>query len=169
MTAKEKRDAINKLTAYIHCLKCQRSGKVCNDNCPTQYEAGNCGEIIKNLEFLLEEVKNMPILSKSAFNSLAFYEPLELCEDTISREAMLKTQAKYADQMGATKFWQMRDDIRALPPVQPTRKKGHWIPVKEEEKWLYMGLAYKCSNCDSAVDDDTDYCPDCGAEMESEE
>lgn len=65
MTAKEKEDAINELTAYIHCLKCDRSGKVCDDNCPTQYEAGNCGEIIKNLEFLLEEVKKMPIQPKA--------------------------------------------------------------------------------------------------------
>lgn len=168
MTAKEKRDAINELTAYIHCLKCQKSGKVCNDNCPTQYEAGNCGEIIKNLEFLLEEVKMVPILSKSAYNLLAFYEPLELCEDTISREAMLKIQAKYAEYMGATKFWQMWDDIKALPSIQPARKKGHWTngdnvcPCCGEDK-------FKNLDADIWSDWQPKYCPNCGAEMKGEE
>ena len=41
------------------------------------------------------------------------------CDDTISRQAVLKIQAKYAEHIGATKFWQMRDDIKALPPVTP--------------------------------------------------
>ncbi len=39
-----------KLKAFITCLKCEVSGKSCDDNCPTQYEAGNMGEIIENLE-----------------------------------------------------------------------------------------------------------------------
>ena len=42
----------NKLKAFITCLKCEVSGKCCNDNCPTQYEAGNMGEIIENLEVI---------------------------------------------------------------------------------------------------------------------
>ena len=39
-----------KLKYYITCLKCQVSGKYCDDNCDTQYAAGHMGEIIKNLE-----------------------------------------------------------------------------------------------------------------------
>ena len=31
-------------------MKCEVSGKCCDENCPTQYDAGNMGEIIKNLE-----------------------------------------------------------------------------------------------------------------------
>lgn len=59
--------------------------------------------------------------------------------------------------------------ISALPSVTPTRKKGHWIPVKEGEKWLYMCLDYKCSNCDCGSADDSDYCPVCGSEMWEDE
>ena len=40
----------NKLKHFIACLKCEVSGKCCDDNCSTQYDAGNMGEIIENLE-----------------------------------------------------------------------------------------------------------------------
>lgn len=40
----------NKLKHFITCLKCRISGKCCDDNCSTQYKAGNMGEIIENLE-----------------------------------------------------------------------------------------------------------------------
>lgn len=40
----------NKLKHLITCMKCEVSGKECDDNCPTQYNAGNMGEIIENLE-----------------------------------------------------------------------------------------------------------------------
>lgn len=39
-----------KLKHLITCMKCETSGKACDENCPTQYEAGNMGEIIENLE-----------------------------------------------------------------------------------------------------------------------
>lgn len=39
-----------KLKHFITCMKCEVSGKVCDDDCSTQYEAGNMGEIIENLE-----------------------------------------------------------------------------------------------------------------------
>lgn len=41
-----------KLKHLITCMKCEVSGKSCDDNCPTQYEAGNMGEIIENLEVI---------------------------------------------------------------------------------------------------------------------
>lgn len=47
MTIKERN---NKLKHFITCLKCEVSGKRCDANCPTQYKAGNMGEIIENLE-----------------------------------------------------------------------------------------------------------------------
>lgn len=43
----------------------------------------------------------------------------EPCTDAISRQAVLEIQEKYAEHIGATKFWQMRDDIKALQPVTP--------------------------------------------------
>ncbi len=47
MTIKERN---NKLKHFITCLKCEVSGKHCDANCPTQYEAGHTGDIIENLE-----------------------------------------------------------------------------------------------------------------------
>ena len=45
-----------KLKCFIKCLKCEVSGKNCDTNCPTQYDAGNTGEIIENLEAISEHL-----------------------------------------------------------------------------------------------------------------
>ena len=152
MTAKEKEDAINELTAYIHCLKCDRSGKVCDDNCPTQYEAGNCGEIIKNLEFLLEEVKKMPTLFKSVYNLLANYEPLEPCDDAISRQAVLNLtkELRFNSVKGMEDYCYRcidPDEVEELPPITPTSSKMEqveWISVKDrmpkDGEWVLCQL-----------------------------
>lgn len=49
-----------KLKHFITCLKCEVSGKPCDDNCPTQYEAGNMGEIIENLEAISKLLEQEP-------------------------------------------------------------------------------------------------------------
>jgi len=55
----------------------------------------------------------------------------EPCEDAISRKAMLELQAKYAEDMGATKFGQMCDDIKALPPVIPQFKEKEFAKFND--------------------------------------
>lgn len=45
---------IYKLKKFITCLKCEVSGKPCDDNCPIQYEVGTRGELIENLESILK-------------------------------------------------------------------------------------------------------------------
>lgn len=50
-------DRNNKLKHFITCLKCEVSGKSCDVNCSTQYDAGNMGEIIENLEAISEALK----------------------------------------------------------------------------------------------------------------
>ncbi len=54
----------NKLKHFITCLKCEISGKCCDDNCSTQYDAGNMGEIIENLEAILKVLERETILDK---------------------------------------------------------------------------------------------------------
>jgi hypothetical protein len=49
-----------KLKHFIICLKCEVSGKVCDNNCPTQYNAGNMGEIIENLEAISKALEQEP-------------------------------------------------------------------------------------------------------------
>ena len=46
-----------KLKHYITCLKCELSGKSCEPDCITQFEAGNFGEIIENLEAISEIIE----------------------------------------------------------------------------------------------------------------
>lgn len=50
----------NKLKHFITCLKCEVSGKCCDDNCSIQYDAGNMGEIIKNLEAISKALEQEP-------------------------------------------------------------------------------------------------------------
>ena len=83
------------------------------------------------------------------------------CGDCISRQAMLEVQTKYAEHMGATKYWQMRDDIRTLSPVIPQPKIGRWMECGGDEPWL---KGYCCSLCNFTTAQKYDYCT-CGAKM----
>ena len=63
------------------------------------------------------------------------------------------------------------DEIKALPPVTPTRKKGKWI---YHEKSISTGFKdmRECSCCHCYFRWEmprNSYCPNCGAEMESGE
>ena len=140
-------------------MKCEVSGKVCDENCPTQYEAGNMGEIIENLEAISEIMEQQP------------------CEDCISRRAMLdglasiaKVKARSDAQkslMGRVMFFTER-----LPSVTPKEKTAAWVPTDEEPHEIY-----ECNACGWLLYDqdrtDFKYCPNCGAKMiepqESEE
>ena len=53
-------DRNKKLKHLITCMKCEVSGKICDANCPTQYEAGNMGEIIENLEAISKTLGQVP-------------------------------------------------------------------------------------------------------------
>ena len=54
----------NKLKHFITCLKCEISGKCCDNNCSTQYDAGNMGEIIENLEAISKALEQESVLDK---------------------------------------------------------------------------------------------------------
>lgn len=69
-----------KLKAFITCLKCEVSGKPCDDNCPTQYEAGNMGEIIENLETISKALEQEPTTKN---NTVDFNKINELADFAI--------------------------------------------------------------------------------------
>jgi len=57
MTIEER---VEKLRCLITCMKCEESGKECDANCHVQYEAGNMGEIIENLEAISKALEQEP-------------------------------------------------------------------------------------------------------------
>lgn len=102
------------------------------------------------------------------------------CEDTISRQAVKdKYRENYAshlkdDKRGIDLSKYMEEPyksfckfIDSIPPVTPKPKMGHWL-VKGQDAY--------CSTCniESAYNpfgasEFSDYCPHCGAKMESED
>lgn len=96
----------------------------------------------------------------------------EPCGDCVSREAVIEILENY----GCTnKEGLLFKDIRALPPVHPTREHGEWITEWNEHEREYFD---KCSVCGRTVIRGVltkiyAYCPRCGARMieplESEE
>ena len=154
-----------KLKHLITCMKCEVSGKVCDDNCPTQYEAGNMGEIIKNLEAISKMLEQEP------------------CEDAISRKAAIDYCYKLINvehQQGSDEmnYGQERVNqteailhhLELMPSVTPQSKTGQWNIYELaqggiNEKWL------ECSECkwSNALLIPRNYCPKCGARMMEKE
>ena len=145
----------NKLKYFITCMKCEVSGKCCDENCPIQYDAGNMGEIIENLEEISK------ILEQE-------------CEDAVSRQAVLDivkfeenwlSDAKSNNANADIAFSGIRTQVAKLSPVIPARKKGKWIYSGSYDE---VGTLY-CSNCKHEIDVSEGYfkwCPNCGAKME---
>ena len=63
-----------------------------------------------------------------------------------------------------------QDDVTEtiIKALEQGPKKGHWIEHPHEwgDNWQYS--QYECSCCHNWAYHDTDYCPNCGAEMESD-
>lgn len=87
-------------------------------------------------------------------------------EDCVSRQAMLDAITEIDGNINMDIYTnEVREIIENLPPVTPTRKKGKWI-FKDNSRDMW------CSNCDASFEEtpqDFNFCPNCGAEMESEE
>ena len=103
---------------------------------------------------------NNYIKSISKPTGLNFYDA-EPCEDAISRKALLKMQYRIDDSATlSTRDVVNVEDIEDAPSVTPKEKVGHW--EDSSNGWM-------CSICDREYSYDTNYCPNCGARMESEE
>lgn len=91
------------------------------------------------------------------------------CEDAISRQAMLDYQEYLHGKMSNEENYELWKFIKALPSVVPERKKAKWKEYPHEwgDNWQYSD--YECSICHNRTHFDTDFCPNCGAEMEREE
>ena len=82
--------------------------------------------------------------------------------DAVSRQAVLEQTyncSKDEFLRVTNPFHYLRKRINSLPPVTPTRPKGHWIEVDLD--------VWDCSECKegSCSGNKTNFCPNCGADM----
>ena len=84
-------------------------------------------------------------------------------DDVISRQVAIDLWEKYHPTI-AVDAMQYDAELRQLPPAQPERPKGKWV-----EKPHVYGVAY-CSLCDYELHtNDTNFCPNCGADMRGDQ
>lgn len=159
-----------------------RKEYLCVDrDCDIERSCGRCDLMIPSKEPILEAFRMaMDLLDRNATTKDC------LGVDAISRQAVLDSLVWYndANNLNAVKTIEM---IQALPSVNPT-KTGHWIETAEEyykainekgggvdENTPYFVDDIACSEClskFSVIDNETerfDFCPNCGARMESAE
>lgn len=92
------------------------------------------------------------------------------CEDCISREKAIEDVVKRTDMNDDT-MDVLIEKLQALPPVQPSRRKGKWIDTQPYYHDVYDKNAYYCSNCHDYYTRDwqeMNFCPNCGADMREE-
>lgn len=110
-------------------------------------------------DFLINYIEKLPSVTPMPLSS----------EDCVSRQAVLERINDWWGITATSGEPTICDYIRELPSVTPTRKVGEWITNSDIPDRLI------CSCCDSQYNmyfweqDNMHYCPNCGAEMESEE
>lgn len=150
---------VEKLKHFITCLKCEVSGKCCDNNCPTQYNAGNMGEIIENLEEIAKALEQEPTtkndLGVDCISRAEAIKCLE-CDFDITGKENMKTVVNYINSA--------HDKIVNLPRVKQEPKTGHWILDETDN-------SITCDKCGCLIwandisNGEAYYCPHCGAKM----
>ena len=95
--------------------------------------------------------------------------------DSLCDRVCQYSKKQRAAMCGACPLGSAFDVIEELPSAQPEQKPGKWIKPTGMMPPEYAGV-YRCSECGSFAMRDwkthkqtlTDYCPSCGARMESE-
>lgn len=149
MTREER---VEKLRCLITCMKCEESGKECDANCSVQYEAGNMGEIIENLEAISKALEKEScgnaISCEAVIEWLKAKDIIKLSsqEETVRKELKAlssnKPQLPYENAISRTDMLdaighgttytseELQKIIKALPPVDP-QTMDQWKELKE--------------------------------------
>jgi len=120
MTREER---IKKLRYLITCMKCKVSGKVCDDNCPTQYDAGNMGEIIENLEEIVKALDQEPT-TKSDLAQERYQDLIEHFGDEKVAKTILESRKEFKAWLERLRWIIKRADelARELEQIKRTTK-----------------------------------------------
>ena len=127
--------------------------------------------ILSELKVLMTKEKEPLLEEQEALDMAISALKQEPCEDAISREDVIKlVECSGYDLQFRTDNADMCDDVRKLPSVTPSRRKGHWIEERDDYGEIQ---GWHCSNCyeDSGFTTDCkwDSCPNCGADMRESE
>lgn len=130
-------------------------------------------EIVEGLKLLEDNMVHFDELQNDKGEWIDVHELLfeaiqalsqEPCEDAISREWLMR---KATERFYTTNYF---NHISAMIEEAPsvTQKSGHWIKAKP---WMIDNTSYKweCSECEKSERFRHNYCPNCGAKMESED
>ena len=118
--------------------------------------------------------REIMVLNSIARNGMAIKAlEQEPCEDVVSRQAVIDEIEFYQINPQHFDFVSLIDNIKDLPPVTSECKKGKWINKSQKSGCGITFVASECTccgkktlfNCDELI---YRYCPNCGAEMESE-
>ena len=86
----------------------------------------------------------------------------------IDEKEVLKILKRYEGRMNPTAYFSLEADIVNIEQYAEP-KTGHWIMTGDHYTGAYEDINYvKCSCCGEYSLEEGDYCPNCGAKMESE-
>lgn len=121
----------------------------------------NIGMALAKLELL--EKQGCKVIEPSVSSS----EKPNKCEDAISRQAVLDVtweEPSYTDALNV--LTEVRDKVKALPPVTPHHKMGQWIEHVERDDWDDSEeVWYECDQCHTDWGGPVNFCPNCGVRM----
>ena len=96
-------------------------------------------------------------------------------DDLISRKALLKLQFEADEWNQKTGFYDLPvvavENIETAPSVDAVEVvHGRWEYDFEPIAWCedYVKVVYTCSVCECRSQDESHYCPNCGAKMDGE-
>ena len=142
-------------------------------------------EAIENLKCLFEStyVDRFEDAENEALKIAIKALEQEPCEDAINRDELLKAIDTW-DKFGCdadTKLVRYQDHyvpyihyddvvkcIKGMPPVNLQPKIGYWLPYAEIDGKTVEWVCSSCRHIKSTTKNKTEYCPVCGARMESE-
>ena len=130
-------------------------------------------EIIGKAQLSSKHTSTEVFQVKRAFQHIKSVLEQQPCEDCVSREAVEKItweEPSYDDALNV--LTEVRDKVRALPSVTPSRPRGKWIIDDDFEHHNA-----RCNKCGNIIDSRLlkwypqryAYCSSCGADMRGEE
>ena len=95
------------------------------------------------------------------------------CEDTISRAGVIAEMEELnavsfyeANEHSKETYYEIKNMIKTISPVTPSRRKGHWIDYSDEG-FVECPFCEHATNCEDNIDE-LHYCFYCGAELSAD-